>query len=130
MTPRAEESTAPKTPTATAVAPAPDGAEVPLALTLFVSGAAPRSTAAVAVVRAVCDGDLGPGVRLSVQDAAADPTAARTHDVVVLPTLVATGPGPRRHLVVDRTDAAQVRAWITDLLPAASGPPGPGGVLP
>ncbi|MCW2866963.1 MAG: Circadian clock protein KaiB [Marmoricola sp.] len=118
------------TPSTTAVAPAPDETQVPLALTLFVSGAAPRSTAAVAVVRAVCDSDLGTGVRLSVQDAAADPTAARTHDVVVLPTLVATGPGPRRHLVLDRTDLAQVRAWITDLLPAASGPPGPEGVRP
>jgi hypothetical protein len=38
---------------------------------------------------------------------------------VVLPTLVATRPGPRRHLVMDRTDADQVRAWISALSPAA-----------
>ncbi|MCW2820050.1 MAG: hypothetical protein JWR90_1049 [Marmoricola sp.] len=91
----------------------------PVELTLFVSGAAPRSTTAVAVVRAVCDGDLAGGVRLQVQDALADPRAARAQDVVVLPTLVATRPGPRRHLVMDRTDADQVRAWISALSPAA-----------
>ncbi|GAB3662465.1 hypothetical protein GCM10027596_23990 [Nocardioides korecus] len=90
-------------------------------LTLFVSGASPRSTAAVAVVRSVCDGDLELDVHLTVQDAATDPTAARAHDVVVLPTLVATAPGPRRHLVVDPDDAAQVRAWVGDLLRSWSG---------
>ena len=84
-------------------------------LTLFVSGAAPRSTAAVATVRAVCDEARPSGVRLEVRDASADPAAARAHDVVVLPTLVATSPPPRRHLAVDLTDADQVRAWIAEI---------------
>ena len=111
------------TPSVTATAPSLDGTSGPVELTLFVSGAALRSTAAVAIVRSVCDGDLGVGVRLTVQDAAADPTAARAHDVVVLPTLVATAPGPRRHLVVDPADEDQVRTWVSDLLRSASDPP-------
>ena len=122
MTPRAEEAAVPAS-TATA---ADDVTGAPVDLTLFVSGASPRSTAAVATVRSVCDGDLGVGVRLTVQDAATDPTAARSHDVVVLPTLVATAPGPRRHLVVDPTDVTQVRTWVSDLLRAAYEQPSPG----
>lgn len=86
------------------------------ALTLFVSGAAPRSTAAVATVRAVCDEVRVERVDLSVVDAAEHPALARENDVVALPTLVRVSPRPLRHLVGHLTDAAHVRAWLDQVL--------------
>ena len=88
----------------------------PTALTLFVSGAAPRSTAAVATVRAVCDEVRVERVDLSVVDAAEHPALARENDVVALPTLVRVSPRPLRHLVGHLTDAAHVRAWLDQVL--------------
>ena len=94
--------------------PATDPA--PAALTLFVSGAAPRSTAAVATVRSVCDEVRVARVDLSVVDASEHPARARENDVVALPTLVRVSPGPLRHLVGNLTDPDHVRAWLDQVL--------------
>lgn len=94
----------------------------PTALTLFVSGAAPRSTAAVATVRAVCDEARGERVDLSVVDASEHPARARENDVVALPTLVRVSPGPLRHLVGNLTDPVHVRAWLDQVLAPAFEP--------
>lgn len=91
----------------------------PVALTLFVSGAAPRSTAAVATVRAVCDEARSERLELGVVDASEHPGRARENDVVALPTLVRVSPGPLRHLVGNLTDPDHVRTWLDQVLTTA-----------
>ena len=81
-------------------------------LTLFVSGAAPRSSQAITTVRQVCDQMPEGSVELTVVDAADQPGLAGAHDVVALPTLVRLSPAPTRHLVGELTDADRVRAWL------------------
>ena len=94
----------------------------PTALTLFVSGAAARSTAAIATVRAVCDEARAKPVGLSVVDASEHPALARANDVVALPTLVRVSPAPLRHLVGHLTDADHVRAWLDQVATPALEP--------
>lgn len=83
-------------------------------LTLFVSGAAPRSSRAIATVREVCDELPEGSAELTVVDAADQPGLAGAHDVVALPTLVRVSPAPARHLVDGLTDADRVRAWLRE----------------
>ena len=89
-------------------------------LTLYVSGAAPRSIQAITTVRAVCDEQPDRQLALTVVDAADHPGRALRDDVVALPTLVKQGPGPVRHLVGNLTDPAHVRGWLDQVLGAGS----------
>ena len=104
------------------------------ALTLYVSGASPRSSEAIVTVRRICDEDLAGQVDLTVLNAAdrhADrpPGLMKRDNILALPTLVKHSPEPLRHLVGNLTDPDRVRlALDLDLaLPKASGPSRPRG---
>ena len=88
-------------------------------LTLYISGASPRSTQALETVRRVCDEELPGRVDLHVVDVAEDPSRAAEDRIVAVPTLVKRLPAPRRQLVGDLADADRVRAAL-DLDPAPS----------
>ena len=73
-------------------------------LKLFVAGATPRSLRAVSSVRRFCEARLEGRFHLNVIDVYADPKAARTHQIVALPTLLKLAPAPRRLFVGDMAD--------------------------
>jgi circadian clock protein KaiB len=77
-------------------------------LTLFISGMTPRSIAALAMVRDVCDARLGDRHDLEVVDVYQRPDLASRHQVVAVPTLLKSAPGPERRLVGDLSDRARV----------------------
>jgi circadian clock protein KaiB len=89
-------------------------------LTLYVSGAGPRSSAAVGIVRDLCDTELAGRFDLTVRDAADHPSDVVRDHIVALPTLIKESPEPRRYVVGDFTDLARLREAL-DL----SAPPTP-----
>jgi len=87
-------------------------------LTLYVSGASPRSAEAITTVRRICDEELAGRVRLTVLNAADHPDRVLEDHVLAVPTLVKHAPSPPRHLVGNLTDPVRVRAGL-DLAPDA-----------
>jgi circadian clock protein KaiB len=77
-------------------------------LTLYVSGASPRSTEAIENVRRICDEHLQGVVDLKVVDVREDPALVIADDVVAVPTLVKRMPAPLRQLVGDLSDPHRV----------------------
>jgi circadian clock protein KaiB len=91
-------------------------------LTLYVSGAAPRSAAALETVRHICDDELAGRVDLRIVDLAEEPARVVADQIMAVPTLVKHEPAPLRRLVGNLADVERVRAGL-DLGPA----PGEGG---
>jgi circadian clock protein KaiB len=81
-------------------------------LTLYVSGASPRSAQALDTVRRVCDEALSGEVDLRVVDVAEHPDLAGEDQVLAVPTLVRQRPTPVRRLVGDLSDVDRVRAGL------------------
>ena len=81
-------------------------------LTLYVSGASPRSAQALEAVRRLCDEELQGQVEFQVVDIADDPALAAQDRIVAVPTLVRRLPAPPRQLVGDLADVDRIRAWL------------------
>lgn len=94
----------------------PDGGPM-WSLTLYVSGASPRSAEAVAAIRRLCDEDLAGKATLTVLNAADHPERVQDDHILAVPTLVKHEPAPMRHLVGNLSDLDRVRAGL-DLAPA------------
>ena len=77
-------------------------------LRLFVSGATPRSTQAIANIKEIADKRLEGRYDLEVVDAYQQPELVRDQHVLVLPTLVKQLPLPVPRLVGDLSDEDQV----------------------
>lgn len=86
-------------------------------LTLYVSGASPRSTEAIAAIRRICDEELAGRVELTVLNAVDHPDRVLEDHILAIPTLVKHAPEPMRHLVGNLTDPERVRLAL-DLGPA------------
>lgn len=85
-------------------------------LTLYVSGASPRSAEAIVTVRRLCDEYLRGNVDLTVLNAVDHPHRVKEDHILALPTLVKHTPAPLRHLVGNLTDMSFVtRALDLDL---------------
>lgn len=93
-------------------------------LTLYVSGASPRSTAALETVRRICDEELLGRVDLRIVDVTEEPARLLADQVMAVPTLVKHQPLPLRRLVGDLSDIGRVRTGL-DLGPLSTGPGGP-----
>jgi circadian clock protein KaiB len=96
------------------------------ALTLYVTGASPRSIDAIEAVRRVCDEELGGHVDLEVIDVQQQPALAVRDQVIAAPTLIKRLPPPLRRLVGDLSDPARLRLGL-DLGPAKASRPDPDG---
>lgn len=77
-------------------------------LRLYVSGATPRSAMAIANITALGERRLSGNYDLRVIDAYQQAELAREDNILVLPTLIKTLPGPLRRLVGDLSDEEQV----------------------
>jgi circadian clock protein KaiB len=94
-------------------------------LTLYVSGASPRSAEALETVRRLCDEEIPGQVELQVVDVSDEPDLAVRDRIVAVPTLVRRLPAPPRQLVGDLGDVDRVRAGL-DMGPPPSQPSVPG----
>ena len=97
------------------------GGPVRWSLTLYVSGASPRSAAALETVRRICDEELSGRVDLRVVDLAQEPARVMEDQILAVPTLVKHQPSPLRRMVGNLADADRVRAGL-DLGPAPASP--------
>jgi circadian clock protein KaiB len=77
-------------------------------LCLYVAGVTPRSTAALANLRKICAGHLQDRYRIKVIDLMKNPTLARDHQILALPTLVRQLPSPIRKIVGDLSNTERV----------------------
>jgi circadian clock protein KaiB len=81
-------------------------------LTLFVTGATPRSLRAMSNVRDFCDNELGDDYDLEIVDLYEAPERAQPANVIIAPTLIRHRPRPLKLLVGDMSETARLRALI------------------
>ena len=81
-------------------------------LTLYVSGASPRSLSALQAVRTLCDTDLAGRVDLEIVDVMVCPQALTSSNIYAVPTLVRRLPTPVRTLVGDLAGVDRVRVAL------------------
>ena len=92
-----------------ASAPAPaGGGEEHFLLRLFVTGMTPRSTDAIARIKAICEEYLKGRYDLEVIDVYQQPEVARGEQIIATPTLIKKLPPPLRRLVGDLSDKQRV----------------------
>ena len=77
-------------------------------LRLFVTGMTPRSTEAIARIKAICEEYLGGRYELEVVDIYQQPAVARSEQIIATPTLIKKLPPPLRRLVGDLSDKRRV----------------------
>jgi circadian clock protein KaiB len=71
------------------------------AMRLYVTGASPKSTAAIANLRKLCDDHLAGQYELKVVDVYQQPELAREGQIIAAPTLVKQSPAPARRFIGD-----------------------------
>lgn len=81
-------------------------------LTLFVTGATPRSMRAVANVRNFCERELQGAYDLEVVDLYDAPERAQPANIIVAPTLIRHDPKPVKLLIGDMSDTQRLNATI------------------
>jgi circadian clock protein KaiB len=81
-------------------------------LTLFVTGATPRSLRAVANVQEFCGRELEGRYDLEIVDLYQDPGRAQPANVIVAPTLIRYEPKPVKLLVGDMSDTRRLHTTI------------------
>jgi circadian clock protein KaiB len=80
----------------------------PYLLRLYVSGTTPKSLAAFARLRELCETHLAGRYEIEVIDLSVQPERARADDIVALPTLVRKLPPPMRKVIGDLSDSERV----------------------
>jgi circadian clock protein KaiB len=81
-------------------------------LKLFVAGLTPRSTRAVANIRAICERHLPGAYELEVVDLYDTPAQAGSEQIVAAPTCVRRFPLPSRRVVGDMSNSERVIAGL------------------
>ena len=77
-------------------------------LRLYISGLTPRSTEALATIRAVCEEHLRGRFQLEVIDLYQCPERADMDEIIATPTLIKQLPLPLRRLVGDLSDVERI----------------------
>src|ERR1051325_6915277 len=85
-------------------------------LRLYVAGQTPKSIAALANLKRLCDSHLAGRYRIEVIDLLSQPDLARRDDIVVIRTLVRTLPPPTRKIIGDLSNVERVLIGL-DVLP-------------
>jgi len=86
--------------------------EDPYVLRLYVTGLTPRSTAAFASIKAICDKHLYGRYDLEVIDIYQQPSLARDEQIIAAPTLVKRSPSPLRRLIGNLSEEDRVLAGL------------------
>jgi circadian clock protein KaiB len=77
-------------------------------LRLYVTGATPGSTRAIAEIKAFCERFLKGRYRLEVIDVYQQPELAEEERILATPTLVKLSPGPLRRIVGSLSDPGRI----------------------
>jgi circadian clock protein KaiB len=85
-----------------------DGEEETYQLRLFVTGASPNSTRAIANLKAVCEQFLKDKYELEIIDVHQQPLMAQAEQIIALPMLIKKAPGAERRLIGDMSDREKV----------------------
>lgn len=96
--------------------PSKNGAPQTWRLRLYVAGQTPKSIAALANLRRLCESHLAGRYHLEVVDLLSKPRLARRDDIIVVPTLVRTLPPPIRKIIGDLSNVERVLVGL-DVLP-------------
>jgi len=81
-------------------------------LRLYVSGMTPRSTEAVAAIKAICEEHLPGRYELEVIDVYRNPQQAKSEQILAAPTLVKQLPLPLRRLIGNLSNKERVLAGL------------------
>jgi len=77
-------------------------------LRLFVTGASPNSTRAIANLKNICDEYLREKHELEIIDVYQQPLIAQSEQLIALPLLIKKAPGVERRLIGDMSDKGKV----------------------
>lgn len=85
-----------------------NGARRTWRLRLYVAGQTPKSIAALANLKRLCETHLAGQYHIEVVDLVRQPHLARRDDIVVIPTLVRQLPAPIRKIIGDLSNVERV----------------------
>lgn len=88
--------------------PVPPGNDPRQEYTLYITGASPNSSRAVANIGAVLEKCLGENFSLKVVDVYQQPHIAKSVDIIALPLLIRTYPLPERRVIGDLSDTGKI----------------------
>jgi circadian clock protein KaiB len=77
-------------------------------LTLFITGGSPNSVRAINNLKSICELHLAGRYELTLIDVYRNPEIATREQIIALPTLIKSAPGPVRRLVGDMSDTQKV----------------------
>ncbi len=77
-------------------------------LRLFVTGASPNSSRAIANLKEICEKHLKGRYKLQVVDVYQQPSVAKNEQIVALPLLIKKSPLPERRMIGDLSDTEKV----------------------
>jgi circadian clock protein KaiB len=86
----------------------PTAEETKHTLRLYIAGQTPRSTAAVANLKTLCETHLPGRYKIEVIDLMKTPTLARDHQILAIPTLVRELPSPVKKIIGDLSNTERV----------------------
>lgn len=94
----------------------PEGGAERWELRLYVAGQTPRSLAAFANLKKICEEHLAGKYRIEVIDLMENPSLARDHQILAIPTLVRKLPPPLKKIIGDLSNTERVLVGL-DLRP-------------
>jgi circadian clock protein KaiB len=77
-------------------------------LRLYVAGQTPKSMAAIANIRKLCDQYLPGRCTIDIVDLMKEPSLAQRHQILAIPTLIRELPEPIRRIIGDLSDTRRV----------------------
>lgn len=77
-------------------------------LRLFITGASPNSSRAIANLKELCEAHLKGNYELEIVDVYQQPLIAQSEQVIALPMLIKMSPSPVRRLIGDMSDTEKV----------------------
>ena len=77
-------------------------------LRLYVAGQTPKSIAAIANLKKICEKHLPGRYEIEVVDLIKDPAQARRHQIVAIPTLIRQLPEPLKRIIGDLSNVEKV----------------------
>ena len=77
-------------------------------LRLYVAGQTPRSVAAIANLKKICEQHLPGRYEIEVVDLMKDPALAQRHQIVAIPTLIRQLPEPLKRIIGDLSNLEKV----------------------